>query len=188
VGEALADAFADYVWARWVVGPEVDDGERRARLAALYRLEAGLAGAETEATWLAEEDGRALAVASWIRPGKRLSDDTAALLDREVPVLLGARAPLVSAADTAVTALRPAPPLWLLAALGTRPAGRGRGLGRALVAAGLEAVDAEGLPAVLDTSSEENVRFYEGCGFAVVAELDPPGEAPHVWVMARAAR
>lgn len=128
-----------------------------------------------------------LAVASWIRPGVRLSDDTAALLDREVPALLRDRAPLVSAADTAVTALRPAPPYWLLAALGTRPRARGRGLGRALVEEALAAVDAEGVPAVLDTSSEANVRLYERCGFAVAAEVDPPGGAPHVWVMARPA-
>jgi hypothetical protein len=49
-------------------------------------------------------------------------------------------------------------------------------------------VDAEGLPAVLDTSSRENVRFYESCGFTVGGELDPPGGAPHVWVMVRPPR
>jgi GNAT superfamily N-acetyltransferase len=188
VGDALADAFADYVWTRWVIGPEVPDDERRARLAALYRLEAGLAGAETKATWLAEDDGEVLAVASWVRPGARLSEETIALLDREVPALLDGRAPLVAAADTAVTALRPAPPVWLLAALGTRPRARGKGLAPALVAEGLTAVDADGLPAVLDTSSERNVRLYERCGFTVAAELDPPADAPHVWVMVRPAR
>ena len=175
------------MWTRWVVGPDVSGDERRTRLAALYRLEAGLAGADTRATWLAEDDGALLAVASWVRPGPRLSDDLAALLDREVPALLGDRAPLVSAADTAVTAVRPPPPYWLLAALGTRPPARGRGLGQALVEEGLTAVDAEGLPAVLDTSSEKNVRLYERCGFAVAAEVDPPGDAPHVWVMVRPA-
>jgi ribosomal protein S18 acetylase RimI-like enzyme len=128
-----------------------------------------------------------LAIASWVRPGPRLSDATTALLDREVPALLADRAPLVSAADTAVAALRPAPPVWLLAALGTRPRARGRGLARALVEAGLAVVDAEGAPAVLDTSSEDNVRLYERCGFAVAAEVDPPGAAPHVWVMVRPA-
>jgi ribosomal protein S18 acetylase RimI-like enzyme len=111
----------------------------------------------------------------------------ATLLDREVPPLLGDRVPLVAAADTAVTAARPAPPLWLLAALGTRPAARGRGLARQLVEQGVAAAHAEGLPAVLDTSSTENVRLYERYGFAVTAEVDPPGGAPHVWVMTRPA-
>lgn len=171
-----------------MVGPELGDDERRARLSALYRLDAGLAGAQTRATWLTEDDGTVLAVASWVRPGPRLSDGTAALLDREVPALLGDRAPLVTAADTAVTAVRPAPPYWLLAALGTRPSARGRGLAGVLVHEGLAVVDAEGLPAVLDTSSERNVRLYERCGFAVTAEVDPPGGAPHVWVMLRPAR
>ena len=175
------------MWTRWVIGPDVDGDERRARLVALYRLDAGLAGAETQATWLAEDGDAVLAVASWVRPGARLSDDTTALLDREIPALLGDRAPLVSAADTAVSTLRPPPPVWLLAALGTRPAARGRGLAQALVEAGLAAVDAEGAPAVLDTSSEQNVRLYERCGFTVAAEVDPPGDAPHVWVMVRPA-
>jgi ribosomal protein S18 acetylase RimI-like enzyme len=91
----------------------------------------------------------------------------------------------VSAADTAVSLLRPPDPVWLLAALGTRPGARGRGLATALVEAGLAAVDAEGLPAVLDTSSTENVRLYQRRGFAAAAEVDPPGGAPHVWVMVR---
>jgi ribosomal protein S18 acetylase RimI-like enzyme len=154
-------------------------------MAQLYGLWAGIAGGETRATWLAEEDGAVLAVASWVRPGVAPSSETAALLDREAPALLGDRAPVVAAADTALRVLRPPTPYWLLAALGTRPAARGRGLARALVVEGLRAVDAEGLPAVLDTSTEENVRLYASCGFAVTGELDPPGGAPHVWVMVR---
>jgi ribosomal protein S18 acetylase RimI-like enzyme len=183
VGEALAEAFDDYPWTRWVAGEE----RRRERMARLYRLWSGIAGAETGATWLAEEDGEVLAVASWVRPGVAPSAETTTLLDREQPALLGDRAAVVAAADTAVAMLRPPPPHRLLAALGTRPAARGRGLARALIAEGLRAADADGLPAVLDTSSTDNVRFYESCGFAVAGELDPPGGAPHVWVMVRPA-
>lgn len=166
----------------------IGEVHRRERLARLYRLWAGVAGAETGGTWLAEQGGEVLGVASWVRPGVPPSAETTARLDREEPALLGERGPLVAAAETAVAMLRPPSPHWLLAALGTRPSARRRGIARALVAEGLRAVDAEGLPAVLDTSSTGNVRFYESCGFTVAAELDPPGDAPHVWVMVRAGR
>jgi len=181
VGDALAEAFADYVWITWAL-PELE----RRHLADLYRLEAGLAGAETGGTWLAEEDGDVLAVASWIPAGHPpLSAATRELIDREAAALLGDRQPVLEAADAANREHWPDGPSWLLAALGTRPHARGRGLAGALVAEGLRAVDALGHAAVLETSSEANVRFYERYGFTVTAEVDPPGGAPHVWVMSR---
>jgi ribosomal protein S18 acetylase RimI-like enzyme len=185
VGEALAEAFDDYVWTTWALG----DDRRHERLAELYRLEAGLAGAERGTTWLAEEYGAVLAAASWIRPdAPRLSSATAALIEAEVPALLGDREAATAAAEEATAPLRPDGSFWFLAAVGTRPVARGRGLAGALVAEGLREVDARGLAAVLETSSGANVRLYRRCGFEVIAEVDPPGGAPHVWVMARAPR
>lgn len=57
VGDVLAEAFDDYPWIRWAFGED----RRRERLNALYRLQAGLAGAELRGTWLAEEDGEVVA-------------------------------------------------------------------------------------------------------------------------------
>jgi GNAT superfamily N-acetyltransferase len=185
VGDALAEAFVDYVWTAWALG----DHQRYERLADLYRLEAGLAGAERGATWLAEDSGRVLAAASWIRPDAAPRSSAAAPhLETEVPALLGDREAASVAAELATAPLRPDGPYWFLAAVGTRPAARGRGLAGALMAEALREVDAQRATAVLETSSEANVRFYLRYGFEVSAEADPPGAAPHVWVRGRPRR
>lgn len=185
VGGALAEAFVDYVWTSWALG----ETHRLERLRALYRVHAGLASAEAGTTWLAEDAGVVVAAAAWVRPdAPPPSASTAALLEWEVPRLLGDRTAALAAAEAASDGLLPDGPAWFLACVGTRPAWRGRGIGGALVEAGLRAVDAHGHPAGLETSSDENVRLYRRLGFAVVAELDPPGGAPHVWVMHRPAR
>jgi ribosomal protein S18 acetylase RimI-like enzyme len=182
VGEVLAEAFDDYPWIRWAFG----EGPRRERLRALYRLNAGIAGAERRATWIAEQDGVVVAAASWARPdAPALSPATEELLSREVPRLIGDQAERLGEADDYVAHARPAEPHWFLGCVGTKQTWRGRGLGTSLVAAGLSVADARGSAAVLETSSVANVRLYERLGFAVVAEVDPPGGAPHVWVMQR---
>ncbi len=185
VGDVLAAAFDGYPWTRWAFG---DEG-RRERLRELYRLEAGLAGAEAGGTWVAEADGGIVAAACWARPdAPPPSPATAGLLARAVPALLGDRAAVLAEADAAGASVRPPGPYWLLGCVGTAPSWRGRGIASDLLAAGLRRVDAEGAPAVLETSSAPNVRFYGRLGFAVRAELDPPGGAPHVWVLERPAR
>lgn len=182
VGDVLAEAFDDSPWIRWALG----EGRRRERLTALYRWQAGLAGAEQHGTWVAEEDGEVVAAACWSRPDAApLSAATAELLAREMPPLLGDRAAAVEEAEAASAALRPVQPHWLLGCVGTRPRWRGRGIASALLAAGIRELDAQGLPAVLETSAPANVRLYQRLGFTVRAELDPPGGAPHVWVMQR---
>jgi ribosomal protein S18 acetylase RimI-like enzyme len=185
VGDVLAAAFDAYPWTRWAFGEE----GRRERLRELYRLQAGLAGAEAGGTWVAEAGGGVVAAACWVRPdGPPPSPATAGLLVREVPALLGDRAAVLAQAEAAGAAARPTGPYWLLGCVGTAPRWRGRGIASDLLAAGLRAVDDEGAPAVLETSSAGNVRFYRRLGFGVRAEVDPPGGAPHVWVMERPAR
>jgi ribosomal protein S18 acetylase RimI-like enzyme len=104
-------------------------------------------------------------------------------LDRELPTLLGDRADILAAAEAATASIRPSGKAWVLASVGTVPAARSRGLAATTIAAGLKEVDAAGLSAVLETSAEANVRLYARLGFHVTAEHDPPGGAPHLWVM-----
>lgn len=185
LGDALAEAFLDYAWSGWALGAD----NRLERLRGLYRLHAGLVSAEAGTTWLAEDDDDVVAAAAWVRPdAPPPSASTATLLEREVPRLLGDRGAAVAAAEAATEGLLPPGPTWFLACVGTRPAWRGRGIGGALVQAGLRAVDEHGHAAGLETSSEANVRLYLRVGFAVVAEVEPPGGAPHVWVMHRPPR
>ena len=80
---------------------------------------------------------------------------------------------------------RPAELHWYLGVLGTDPARQRTGVGAALLGQVLARVDAEGLPAYLETSKEENLAFYGRHGFAVTGRIEAPGEGPTLWLMWR---
>ncbi len=80
----------------------------------------------------------------------------------------------------------PVEPHWYLGTLGVAPEAQRRGVGTALAARWLEGVDAEGLPAWLETDRPGNVAFYRRLGFAVADELDVIGV--HVFRLRRARR
>jgi ribosomal protein S18 acetylase RimI-like enzyme len=84
--------------------------------------------------------------------------------------------------DDAVHAAMPAGPFWYLGVLGTDPRHAGRRLGHALLAAGLRRSDADGVPAVLETSNPGNVTVYGRAGFTVLREVAAP--LP-IWIMSR---
>jgi ribosomal protein S18 acetylase RimI-like enzyme len=65
-------------------------------------------------------------------------------------------------------------PHWYLPVVGVAPEAQRRGLGSALLTTMCDRLDREGLPAYLDTGTEENVAFYERHGFIVAAELFEP--------------
>jgi ribosomal protein S18 acetylase RimI-like enzyme len=79
------------------------------------------------------------------------------------------------------------PPHWYLFILGTERAAQGRGLGSALLTHVLACVDAEGMPAYLESSNERNLALYGRHGFKVTAEVVIPG-GPRIWPMWREAR
>ena len=76
-------------------------------------------------------------------------------------------------------------PHWYLWLLGVDPAHQGQGIGGALLQPVLERADGEGLPCLLHTMAERNVRFYQQQGFQVVYETKPPFGAPITWAMRR---
>ena len=74
---------------------------------------------------------------------------------------------------------------YYLGTLGTEPACQRRGIASALLAPVLARCDATGIPVYLESSREENVRFYEARGFGVIETVDVPG-GPRLWLMWRA--
>jgi len=62
----------------------------------------------------------------------------------------------------------PATPHWYLQLLGVGVGGRRRGIGSALLESWLREVDADALPAYLETDRLENLSFYRRFGFDVV--------------------
>jgi ribosomal protein S18 acetylase RimI-like enzyme len=108
------------------------------------------------------------AAAMWLPPG--VGPDPAQLAALNMP-----DAP---EGDTTAAELRaemdrhhPDFPHWYLWAIGVDPARQGRGVGGALMAHMLQRVDAEGMPAYLESSDPKNVPFYERYGFEAVAVI-----------------
>lgn len=130
-------------------------------------------------------DGRIAGAAAWYPPGAYPQDGGRQL--RVVPRILavGAVAPrslrrlaeLGGRIDAAFPDDMPA----YLAVVGVAPEAQGRGLGNALLQAGLDRCDAAGADCYLETDTAAAARLYERLGFATVeaeAEL-LPGGPPH---------
>ena len=101
--------------------------------------------------------------------------------------LLGGAWELCLADAAQCEAHRPAEPHWYLYMVAVAPAARGRGIGGRLLGHGLRRVDAEGLPAHLESTTPGSRRLYERFGFQQVAELAGSG-LPVYWAMTRPAR
>jgi len=72
---------------------------------------------------------------------------------------------------------------WRLRGMATEPEARGRGVGRALLAACLAHARARGARRVWCTARIGALRFYERAGFTVESEaFDVPGIGPHVYM------
>ncbi len=120
--------------------------------------------------------GDRAAASVWIPPGGR--ELTAQEEQRVKPLLeelAGAHAPAVIELLARFDAVHPRDrPHYYLSLLGTHPQHRGRGLGMALLAENLAAIDAEGMPAYLESSNPDNVPRYERLGFERIGELSTP--------------
>lgn len=80
--------------------------------------------------------------------------------------------------------LQPQVPHWYLSMLGTDPPRQGKGVASALIEPVLRQCDVDCLPAYLESSSGDNIGFYENHGFRVVSEVVIPG-GPAMWPMLR---
>ncbi len=77
---------------------------------------------------------------------------------------------------------RPHAYLWFL---GVSPAVQGRGVGSALLRAAGARLDAQRMPAYLETGTTRNVALYERHGFTVLSEHRARPDAPTMWSMWR---
>ncbi len=129
-------------------------------------------------------------VALWAPPTKPPPNwrDLLHLLPLVPHVLTGGRAADSLRLLVAVDEARPRQTHWYLSTLGVDPDRQGEGVGSALLAATLARVDADGLPAYLESSKERNVPFYARHGFEVTGEVHGPGGGPTLWLMWREPR
>ena len=87
-----------------------------------------------------------------------------------------------------LAALHPAEPHWSLVFAGVEPGLQGGGIGRALLAPGLEEADRAGVAAYLETPFPQTHPFYERLGFAITATATPFPDARPMTIMVRPAR
>ena len=169
----LTGAFAgDPLW-RWAF-PDLDD------LAVVWRF---MLTSALRYPWLRILDD-CTAAASWIPPGGRRPSDRASggELERMVPDRV---VELLHRFEAAHPCDRPH---YYLSLLGTHPDHRGKGLGMALLTENLALIDAEGMPAYLESSNPVNDARYEGVGFVRVGEFTTPDGVHAVTTMWREPR
>ena len=158
---ALAQAFQDDPVIRFIF-PRL--GPRRARSPGLFALL--FDGDGSKGARITTLDGQAVTL--WQAPGSAGLSWREKIADlvpwwRATGSALGRALAYSDASD----ANRPAEPHWYLHVAGCAPSAQGRGYGRAVIRAGLERADRDGLPTYLETSNPGNVGYYASMGFAV---------------------
>jgi ribosomal protein S18 acetylase RimI-like enzyme len=184
LAQALASAFQDDPVITWIFP---DQQRRRAVLPAFMAFRLRKLAFPHDQVWMTA-DGDAAAV--WLPPPGRWQLSRSQRLGL-LPALirfLGLRTVSVLGGLERMEARHPHdPPHWYLFILGTEQAAQGQGLGSALLADMLARLDADGLPAYLESCSERNLALYGRHGFEVTSEVTIPG-GPRIWPMWREPR
>lgn len=185
VARDLAAAFADDPIFQWFLRDDARRGEGRLKL---FRLLAGSGLASGEI--LRPASGGAASI--WM-PSTALGPSPIWDELRLLPTILAAtgfsRLGRLSAMRAAMDKSHPMDRehayLWFI---GVTPEAQGMGVGSRLLAAGLERVDAQRLPAYLESSNPANVPLYRRFGFEVIGQIQPTPDAPVLDAMWREAR
>ena len=138
-------------------------------------------------TWLT---GGGEATSVWIPPdGTEMTPDQEERLADLATHRLGPTADAYQELLSRFEAAHPrAEPHYYLSLLATHPDHRGKGIGMRLLAHGLKQIDAEHLPAYLESTNPANNRRYASAGFEPHGEFCYPGGGPVVTTMWRPAR
>ncbi|WP_330180664.1 GNAT family N-acetyltransferase [Nocardia sp. NBC_01503] len=186
LGRVLGLAFADDPIVTWLLP---DAASRARRAATMFTTVARHNYFEHGGIDVAVDDsGDLVGVAMWAPPGHSSEHTNLRALSGLIRAFRGRLFAAGRMAEKMAAEHPHDPPHWYLASIGTLPATRGKGYGKALLSARLDRCDAEGLPAYLESSKPENVPYYERFGFEVTAELDATEGGPLMWKMWREPR
>jgi ribosomal protein S18 acetylase RimI-like enzyme len=173
---ALSGAFLDDPVFRWIYP---DDERRAAVLSGFFELFTRAIGRHG----VSHEIGDGLGAALWVPPGEELADDEEAF-GAAVAELSPPDVDRLMTCFELLSATHPHEPCWYLNFLGVAPDHQGRGVGSALLRAGIERSERDGVPLYLEATSPQNRRLYERHGFVTTAGLLLPG-GPPLWAMWR---
>jgi GNAT superfamily N-acetyltransferase len=169
-------AFVDEPMMRWPLGDHGDVVDRFARCFA-YFLE------DVLGLGIVWEVGDAKGAAVWIPPDQSEPWEVHPWNQARISALTNDGGGRYEAFWDWVDSRCPDERLWQLDSIAVEPIVQGRGLGGALIAAGLARAGRDGIGAFLSTGTPRNVTIYERAGFRVVEDLDAPGGGPHIWFM-----
>lgn len=129
--------------------------------------------------YLAEDNGVPLGSAIWLKPGDK-AFDLPPLRELMLTPLLFRVAGFegmgkATALGRKLGELHPKVAHAHLVFLGVSPSAQGRGVGSAILKHTLAPLDAAGIPAYLEATSERNIALYERHGFAISGEFKLPG-------------
>lgn len=183
VAQDLSDAFAADLHFNWFLR---EDDRRKAAREVLFRHMVGKMawpdaridrpdGGGAAAVWLPFE---------WLKPPKLMEElrNAPAILQATGLKRLGRLMALRATMDKRHPMDRRHAYLWFL---GVSPKLQGMGIGSRLLRAAGARLDAESMPAYLETGTTRNVALYARHGFEVIHEGPPAPGAPTMWHMWR---
>lgn len=183
LGEVLADAFAEDPVFAWLIPPRSRGRDRRLRTF-FTSMSRGYLRQGKPCYLTGDASGAAL----WAAPGA-WAMPLSQIIVAAAPSGLAFRGRLIRALRTQLQVERlhaaQSRPHWYLGYLGTRRGRQGEGMGTQMLREVLTGLDADGVPAYLESSNERNLPLYERNGFRVVGELRALGHGPAIWPMWR---
>lgn len=183
LGEVLADAFAEDPVFAWLIPPQLRGRDSRLRTFFTSMSRGYLRRGKP--CYLTVD---ASAAALWAAPGEWAMPVSQVIVEA-APSALAFRGRLIRALRTQLQVERlhaaQSRPHWYLGYLGTRRGRQGEGLGTQMLREVLAGLDAEGVPAYLESSNERNLPLYERNGFRIVGDLQALGHGPTIWLMWR---
>jgi GNAT superfamily N-acetyltransferase len=174
----IVAAFADDPVERWMF-PELHEYRRHFPE---FVVAFGGVAFDRGTAWQVDDLG---AVALWLPPGAEADADAIGRVFTEA--VAADKQDELAAVAGQMNALHPTHPHWYLPWLAVDPGRQGEGVGGSLLGECLAQVDADGMPAYLETPNPRTVPFYEHHGFEVTGEA-AAGSCPPVTAMLRKTR
>ncbi len=159
---AYAAAFTDEAVLSWVIP---DPADRAARAIPMFRELLSAVIGDAQVTVAELPDGALVGVSMWLRPANTVAVEHEVARSAEPSGDADVVARRLAVVSELVTTHRPGEPHVYLASMGVRADLRSHGVGGALLAGGLAAADADGLPTYLEASTERSRRLYLRHGF-----------------------